>query len=275
MSDVKATNWIRVGAVVATVLGAGAIPGHAQEPGPAPVQPAQPAAPDQPAPWHVDWAPLYLWFSGLHGNIGVAGYSVPVDASFSDVVAQLNIAFMTALDARWKRFGLLTDLMLFNLSSDQRSTPIGTLYSGFIVYSKMLIVDPELYWRAWEMRGASIDLLAGARSWRMITTLDLLPGSQPAASASQTTTWVDPVLGARMLVDLGPGWSANLKGDVGGFGVGSDLTWQIYAGATKHFGKTYSVLLAYRYMDVDYDSGAFLYDIHQSGLLAGFAIRFQ
>src|SRR5258707_2855011 len=38
-------------------------------------QHAVPALPDQAVDWHVDWAPLYLWFSGIGGNLGAAGRS--------------------------------------------------------------------------------------------------------------------------------------------------------------------------------------------------------
>jgi hypothetical protein len=35
------------------------------------------------------------------------------------------------------------------------------------------------------------------------------------------------------------------------------------------------MLLGYRYLDVDYTNGGFLYDTHMSGLQAGFNIRFK
>jgi hypothetical protein len=69
------------------------------------------------------------------------------------------------------------------------------------------------------------------------------------------------------------GWFVNLKGDAGGFGAGSQLTWQVYTGVGKEFKQRYSMLLGYRYLYVDYKNGGFLFDTHMGGLLAGFAIR--
>ena len=225
--------------------------------------------------WHVDWVP-YLWFSGLHGNVGAAGFVVPANVSFSDVISQLNIGLMSVLDVRRKRFGLLTDVLFISLSTDQKTTPVQSgAYSGFTANAKTFFVDPELYYRLLEKDRFSVDVVAGARCWRLDNSINLLAGSLPATTVGQTQSWVDPVLGARFRVNLAKGWYATLKGDGGGFGVGSQPTWQIYAGAGKEFKKKYSVLLGYRYLDVDYKNGGFLYDTHMSGLLAGFAIRFK
>lgn len=97
----------------------------------------------------------------------------------------------------------------------------------------------------------SADFLAGARFWRLDNSISLEPGLLAAASFGQTQSWVDPVLGARFRYNFGKGWYANLIGDAGGFGVGSQLTWQVYTGVGKEFKKKYSVLLGYRYLYVD------------------------
>jgi hypothetical protein len=230
----------------------------------------------QPGNWHVDWIPLYLWFSGLKGNLGAGGYVAPVDASFSDIFKQLNIGLMTSLDMRRKRVGVFTDLIFMSLSSDQKTTPIGGgAYSGFTANAKQLIVDPELYVRLLDSSRGSVDAIGGGRFWHLNNSLDLLPGTLAGATAGQTQNWVDPVLGARFRLNLNKGWFAELKGDAGGFGVGSQSTWQINSAVGKEFKKRYSLRLGYRYMSVDYTNGAFLYDVHMSGLVAGFGIRLK
>ncbi len=242
--------------------------------GEAPARKVHPVS-DQPSDWHVDWIPFYLWFSGLQGNVGAKGYTVPVNASFSDIFSQLNIGLMTDLDIRRKKIGLDTDLIFMSLTSDQKATPVGNTFSGFDTNAKTLIVDPELYWRLIEKDRGTVDVMAGARFWKLDNSIDLFQGSSTAVSVGQTQSWVDPVLGARFRVNLKKNWFANLKGDAGGFGVGSQVTWQIYAGVGKEFKKKYSVLLGYRYLDVDYVNGGFLFDTHMSGPLAGFNIHFK
>ncbi|HEX8814499.1 MAG TPA: hypothetical protein VF753_03275 [Terriglobales bacterium] len=238
-----------------------------------------PAPKAQPSPylvsdWHVNWIPLYLWFSGLHGNVGALGYTAPVSLSVSDILSNLNIGMMSALDVRRKRIGLLTDLVFISLTADQKTTPVGSLYSGFTANSKTFFLDTEGYVRLLDGQ-ISIDALAGARTWRLNNSIDLLSGGNTAATAGQTQSWVDPVLGARFRLNFLKGWFATLKGDAGGFGVGSQVTWQIVTLAGKEVGDRYSMMAGYRYLDVDYQSGGFLDNTHMSGPIVGFNIRFK
>jgi hypothetical protein len=231
-----------------------------------------------PSDWHVDWVPLYLWFSGLNGNVGAGGVVAPVSVSFSDVFKQLNIGLMSNLDIRRKRVGLLTDLIFMSLSSDQKTTPIGPqpTYVGFTSNAKELIVDPELYVRLIDSDRGSIDAIGGGRFWHLNNSLDLFPpNNATTVTVGQTQNWVDPVLGARFRYNANKGIFFNLKGDAGGFGVGSQLTYQIYAGVGKEFKERYAAFLGYRYLYVDYSNGGFLYKVHMNGLVTGFNIRFK
>jgi hypothetical protein len=233
------------------------------------------AVSNQPGNWHVTWIPAYLWFSGLQGRIGVHGNSAPVDVSFTDVISQLNIGWLTALDMRRNRIGLVTDLAFISVSSDQKSTPVGSSYTGFSSNAKTFFLDSEAYVRLLEGDRGAVDVLAGARLWRLNNSLNLLSATQPPVTVGQTQGWVDPIFGARFRLNLKKGWFADLKGDAGGFGVGSQSTWQIYAGAGREFKQRYSLALGYRRLNVDYRNRGFLYDTHMQGLLTGFAIRFK
>src|SRR5579862_885811 len=230
-----------------------------------------------PSDWHVDWEPFYLWFSGLSGNVGAAGYVAPVSVSFSQVIDQLNIGLMSNLDVRRKRVGVYTDLIFMSLSSDQKTTPILPTYIGFTANAKELILDPEVYFRMVDRPLVSIDAIGGGRYWHLNNSLDLFPvnTTQATITAGQTESWIDPVFGARFRLNVGKGFFANLNGDAGGFGVGSQLTYQTYAGIGKEFKKRYSVLLGYRYLYVDYKNGGFLYNVHMQGLQAGFGLHFK
>jgi hypothetical protein len=182
---------------------------------------------------------------------------------------------MSVLDIRRKKIGLLTDLVFIDVSSDQKATPVGTLYSGFTAKAETFFLDPEAYYRLIEKDQDSVDVVAGARIWRLDNSLNLMQGTLSATTVGQTQSWVDPVLGARFRIGLPKNFFADLKGDAGGFGVGSQLTYQIYSGIGKELKQKYSLLLGYRYMYVDYKNGGFLYDIHMNGLLAGFNVRFK
>jgi hypothetical protein len=230
----------------------------------------------EPSEWHFNWIPFYLWFSGLDGNIGVGGYIAPADVGFADVFKNLNIGLMTALDVRRKRVGLFTDLIFISLTSNQANTPIGAAFTGFNANAKELILDPEVYFRLVDNPHGSIDAIGGGRYWHLNNSLDLFPvGGGTTVTAGQTQNWIDPVLGARFRLNLNKGVFVDVQGDAGGFGVGSQLTYQIYGGLGKEFKKRFSVMAGYRYLYVDYTNSGFLYDVHMSGALVGFGIRFK
>ncbi len=64
----------------------------------------------------------------------------------------------------------------------------------------------------------------------------------------------------------------NLYGDVGGFGVSSDLTWQAYGGLGFQLNDWFSAQAGYRYLLEDFDDGSFVYDVALHGPLIGVSI---
>jgi hypothetical protein len=207
--------------------------------------------------------------------VGLGGYVVPVHESISDVFSQLNIAWMSVLDVRHKHVGDLTDLVFVKLSSNEKTTPFQTSYSGYSTEEKTFFLDSEIYGRVVDTERWSADALAGARIWHLNNAIDLYQGGTATVTAGQTQDWVDPVLGGRFRVNFGKGWYSTLKGDAGGFGTGSQETYQGYIGTGKMFKNKYSLVLGYRYLSVDYKSGGFLYDVHMNGPLVGFSIHYK
>lgn len=227
-----------------------------------------------PYGWKVNWVPFYLWMSGFNGNVGVRGHVAPVDASFSDVFDKLNIGYMTALDVRYDRVGVLTDLVYIDLGAD-KAFPDINVFTGSHADVKQFFVDPELYARLFANNRGSVDALAGFRYWHLHNELRLDSGILPGFSGDESQDFVDPVLGARFRLNMKKGWFATLKADVGGFGAGSEFSWQIYSGIGKEFKQKYSLLLAYRRLDVDYRNSGFVFDTKMNGVMLGFAVRLK
>lgn len=94
-------------------------------------------------------------------------------------------------------------------------------------------------------------------------------GSTTSYAKSMTQTWFDPVLVARLRLPDSGKWLVQLRGDIGGFGIGSDLTWQIQAYGGYRFSELFQVTAGYRALGIDYETGAdqdrFLYDITTFG----------
>ena len=66
----------------------------------------------------------------------------------------------------------------------------------------------------------------------------------------------------------------SLRGDIGGFGVGSDLSWNAVGAASWAFAENWSAVLAYRLLDVDYDHNAFKYNVRTDGPALGLMYTF-
>ena len=83
---------------------------------------------------------------------------------------------------------------------------------------------------------------------------------------------------ANLTLPLGKAFSFTVRGDVGGFGVGSDLAWHAYADIGYCASDLVSIILGYRAIDIDYEDGKgsnyFKYDMATSGPAMGVIFTF-
>ena len=106
-------------------------------------------------------------------------------------------------------------------------------------------------------------------------------GSRAIAVAhASDLEWVDPVVGGRMRHQFASGSEFNLEGDVGGFGAGSDFSWQAvatYGFDVNVFNTTMRSVVGYRALSVDYSQtgahGRNGLDWIQHGPVLGVAFR--
>lgn len=85
---------------------------------------------------------------------------------------------------------------------------------------------------------------------------------------------MDPIVGARARYNFSDRFYAIARADVGGFGVGSDITWQAYGAIGYQLTAHTTLELGYRHMYVDYADGNFSYDISTSGVQLAIGYRF-
>jgi len=246
---------------------------------------ATPVAPQGPAGstdrWRVTWAPFYLWMSGFSGTVGTRGRATPVDASFWDLLQDLNFAYATNLDVGKGRFGVNIDLQYMDLGDDVTFSP-GILFSAADVDAKLFILDPEFYVRAVESERGTFDILAGFRYWHLDADIDFQPGILlPATSVSGGDDWVDPIIGIRFRVNLDQNkkWFLPVKADIGGFDVGSDYTWQVFAAIGRNvtlLGHPAALIMGYRkiYVDRQANNGESILKAGLSGPILGFTVSF-
>lgn len=194
--------------------------------------------------WQYAIAP-YLWASGMDGTVRIGDQEQEAEASFSDILDNLDFALMGHFDMRNDRWVLASDLIYVDLGQDEELAE-GTVTTGL----DMTLIELAGGYRV----SPAVALLVGAR-W-FDTGVDLAyEGDFVAEDAEASESWVDPIVGVHALAQLSDRWWIGFRGDVGGFGVGSELTWQAYADLGFRASDLISVMIGYHTLDVDYEGG--------------------
>ena len=236
----------------------------------APDQAQSSSKPDNPLPsgdgWRVAIVP-YIWFAGVNGTVGALGHQASVHATFGDVASYLNLGFMGTLDTRYGRLLLPTDFMWIKLSDD-KALPFEKGATSVKAKMTQTILSQYFGYRLVGQEKFKADAIFGMRFWHLTNDLTLQP-AELAQGFSASEGWVDGVAGGRFTVWLTPKTRITIFGDAGGGAARYD--YQVIGTLGFKISRKWILQAGYRYMDVNYRqaSGAFLYDVAQSGLLLG------
>jgi hypothetical protein len=233
--------------------------------------------------WRIAFAP-YFWTTHLSGDLAVKGRPAEVDMDFTDIFKLTNFAAMIHVEAHRGRVRLMTDVMYLSLGKDaQMSRPDANLYvnansdqvvwefgGGYLVSG--------LIREGMERSPLTFEVIGGGRYSYM--DLELNFQAEPDATedeealagiASDSKSWVDPFIGARARLLVAKKWDLGLRADIGGFGVGSQLTVNAVARVSYAASDVISLTLGFRVYDVDVEDGGgselFVYDTTMMGPL--------
>lgn len=207
----------------------------------------------------------YLWAASINGTTAISGEpGFPIDSDYNffslDNLSGVASATFTARGQQW---GFLFDFLFVEFED--------TLAQG-----TALQATPRLNANILEFAGtyepASVndfEIIAGLRRQDIDFDLSIL-NRTPQASVD----WVDPFIGVIYTPALTDKLSLSLRGDVGGFGIESDLAVNAEAMLRYQFGHTFSFKFGYRYLKIKFDDSSLVYDISLDGLLFGLGIRF-
>lgn len=200
----------------------------------------------------------FLWLAGIDGE-GGDGSAPPSDIGQNvSLFGEIDGGFLLALEARAPggRYGVLADGLYLSLADDEGS----------------LQTDTEVW-----MAELGVGLALGDSAWEAIAGLryvDLEFGTEIGGLATDSREdWIDPWVGARGTLPLGERWRVGARADVGGFGVGTQFTWQALAGIGFDLGKSVCLDVGYRAIHLDYDDGDLEYDALIRGPLIAVAFR--
>ncbi len=221
---------------------------------------------------------IYLLFPYMKGDIGIADekeFTAPVDANPGDIFSKLKMGGMLYLEAHNNKWAVTSDLIFMNLKQD--ITP-GKFWNYGTVGAKQLVWEPAGFYRL----ASFLEVGVGGRLNNLQASIDGRRNAFPAGtyevSESASKTWFDPILITRLTADIKDKWLFQFRGDIGGFGVGSDFTWQVQGYAAYRFTQVFQLTAGYRYMSMDYDKGTdtgrFIYDVDTFGPQISFGFHF-
>lgn len=219
------------------------------------------------ASWRFQATP-YVWMTGLSGNLQVSPHipTAHFSQSFSEVFDNLNAAAFLNGTARKGRYVLHADASYASVS-DTAGLPLGLQAQAKLRQSSVTLSAGY----NWQLSPSdSLDVMAGIRWWNLRASVQVAPLLQ----AQTKQNFVDPIVALRWHHQINPQWSSLLYTDVGGFSVGSRLTWQALAVLNYQVKDNFYLSAGYRQLNVDRRSHGQRLDFSLSGPILGATLRF-
>ncbi len=307
---IRRVSFVAVTAAICALLAAH--PAKSADLGPPPGQQLAEPAP-LPSQWQFSFTP-YGWLPWISGNLVVKGRPLNVAVDPTQIIDHLDWptivpVWMSYAEARRGPLSFFNDIVYTQLSgsggfsgsvSGRRAT--ATFGAHINADYQLAIVEAGGAYQIWSngsqgsAGSTAFDLLAGARYWHQdvdisadVTGTVALNGplglsirGNRAIASSGSVDWVDPFIGARVRQQLAPGQEIVVRGDVGGFGAGSQFTWQAIGTYNWLLGVTHGIpvdgYVGFRALSADYSQGSgtskFTFDNVIYGPVIGATMRF-
>jgi hypothetical protein len=217
--------------------------------------------------WEFDIAP-YVWFSGIKGDIGFREQSVPVNAKFKDILNNLTFGGMLHAEANKGKWTIISDLLYINARKEAR-------FDGIIEQAAV-----EIDQFVWEL-GAGykvinyedflfVDGLFGVRYFGLGPQIEV----DQQNVLDKNLNFIDPYFGVRMRT-VKEKWTNSVRFDVGGLGIGSEISWKLVFLIGYNFNELLSLHAGYQGYNVHYKGDNSLdYNVYTGGFLTGLNFHF-
>ena len=222
------------------------------------------------------------WIWGVSGTVGDNGRRVDVDSDWTDTLENLDLLEFAA-DVRVR---LKTGKWSFTLEIDGAELADTVsfrdgLFAANGQVSLWALQGQVGYNLAGGRLGCSpcgpigcLEAYAGFRAWWVDLDIDGVGLAAPGPRIDSSESWIDPIVGLRGDLRFGGKWFAMLEADIGGFGVGSDFSWHAMGAVGYQFSPLFSAEIGWKHLDVDYQSGAYIFDVALSGPFIAFTFSF-
>lgn len=211
----------------------------------------------------------YMMFPYMKGDVAVRNLpAASIDANMGEIFNKLQLGLMLNIEAGNDKWTITSDVIYMDLTQDINEGDV--INSGEIGATQI----------AWELAG-----MRKVLPWLEVGVSGILntlsnelnvninnpgPGSGTTdKSGDISKSWVEPMIVTRIQSSPDKTLIYQFKGEIGGFGIGSDFAWQAEVDAGFHFSKLFQITAGYRIISLDYETGSgenlFVYDVDTFG----------
>jgi len=194
---------------------------------------------EAPAPFEIRVG-LPGWLASTSGNSGVRGIVDTVDVNFGQALNHLtHVPIVLGAEARYQRWEFFGDGQYLQLGASA-ALP-GILFTDANIHLKSGLVEAFVGYRLINCDKAALSFFVGARYNYMGLHISILDNGDPRLprlrelvglgtklDAEGSTSWVDPVIGARGKIKIWKATSLYVEGDIGGFDANGDSAFEIH-----------------------------------------------
>jgi hypothetical protein len=231
---------------------------------------------------YEDWHVLFYlpgWLAGMKGDAVARGIKADLDTSIWQSIKNLQYLESIALghlEVKKGRWGLLLEGIymkegeVVNAAAKLKLpilVPVPIPVSGRIDSFMQMSFDEgavlyDLYRSSSSIGNRAvltIEALGGVRYVYLRTKVQVAtvdPAGIRIRTLQGTQDWVDPILGGRLSWNLSDDWMVGFRADVGGFGLSSEITWNLDAAVRYRITKWLNADLGFRALYEDHESGS-------------------
>lgn len=222
--------------------------------------------------WSIAIAP-YLWLPQIQGTLSTRGVTAAIDLDYHQLFDLLGNGDLLAagvhLEGRYRKLSFLLDDfggtarpqtdVTYGPNEMLRGRADVTFDFNFLEFGPAYrVLDVPID----DRRSIGVDLLTGGRFMYFHDAISVLNArGNVDQKVNATTTWVDPFVGGRWWVPVSENLVVIFRGDIGGFGAGSQLAWNLIGGFQYELpwrpgGARTTIAATYKAFDFNYESGS-------------------
>lgn len=227
--------------------------------------------------WKFTVAP-YIWAMGMNGEVQLASQSANVSQSFSDLMSDFKGGGMLWFEARKGNLGIFANA-LYSALGKNTAVDTYTIKSSADYGLLSLGASYKIFERSYNNSSLlKIEPYIGARYTTNDSSLKILNTN---ISTQNNVSWVDPIVGAKILYNINKYWGTTFAGDIGGTNFNDHKSYDVYGLIgynPSNKSDFFTLYLGYRLLYQHYATGSdkdlFVWKMHLSGPVLGIAFKF-